>query len=102
MRDDALMTTGSRTVAATCWATASLLACAAPADAQTGGLDAPSLWLLLASLAQIVLAAALVIFLIMRGSRPCANCGRRVSRNARKCPNCGTDPRGASSAKRGR
>ena len=68
---------------------------AAPAWAQTGGLEAPSVWLLVASLAQIVGAAALVVFFITRRRpRRCARCGRILGRGVTECPRCGGAPGG--------
>jgi hypothetical protein len=88
------MRPGARSLAAILLASSVPAALAAPAWAQTGGLEAPSLWLLLVSLAQIVGAAALVVFLITRGrTRSCPRCGQRLPRDRGECPRCGTDVR---------
>lgn len=53
-------------------------------------LESPSLLLLVASVAQIVLAAALIVFLIQRSSkRPCRQCGKRYAKTLDECPHCG-------------
>lgn len=71
-----------------------MLSVAAPAAAQTGGLDSPSLWLLIASVAQIVIAAAVVVFFITRRrDRRCGRCGQRLDRAETTCPRCGTGHR---------
>ena len=80
----------TRVVAAPGIAVAAALIAVAPAAAQTGGLESPSLWLLFASLVQIVAAAGLVVFFITRGrQRQCPRCGRRLDRGAAGCPRCG-------------
>ncbi len=80
----------ARAVAAAGITTAAALTAAASAGAQTGGLEAPSLWLLVASVAQIVAAAGLIVFFITRARpRPCPRCGRRLTRGAAECPRCG-------------
>ena len=84
----------ARNLAAICLAWFAAAVPAAPAWAQTGGLEAPSLWLLLVSLAQIIGAAALIVFFITRGrTRSCSRCGRRLPRDRGECPRCGTDLR---------
>ena len=73
-----------------------MLALASPAEAQTAGLESPSLWLLIASVAQIVVAAGVVVFFITRGRvRRCVRCGQRIGRDAPACPRCGTGGRDA-------
>lgn len=53
-------------------------------------LESPSLLLLIASVGQIVLAAALIIFLIQRSSkRTCRQCGKRFAKTLAECPRCG-------------
>lgn len=53
-------------------------------------LESPSLLLLVASVAQIVLAAAIIVFLIQRSSkRPCRRCGKRFAKTLDECPHCG-------------
>ena len=74
-----------------------MLAVASPAGAQTAGLESPSLWLLIASVAQIVAAAGVVVFFIRRGRvRRCVRCGQRIGRDAPACPRCGTGRRDAA------
>lgn len=66
------------------------LAVVAPAHAQTAGLESPSLWLLIASLAQIVGAAAVMVFFITRRRpRHCPRCGQRLDRDACGCARYG-------------
>ena len=90
------MRPGARSLAAVLLAWSAAIAPAAPAWAQTGDLEAPSLWLLLISLAQIIGAAALMVFFITRRrTRSCPRCGRKLLRDARDCPRCGMDPRQA-------
>ena len=69
------------------------LAGAAPAHAQQQ-LESPSLMLLIASLAQLVLAAGAIVFWITRSPRTpsCPRCGMRLTREAPACPRCGGDP----------
>lgn len=64
---------------------------ATPAAGQDGtALESPSLLLLIASVGQIVLAAALIIFIIRRTStRPCPRCRKRVAKTLDDCPRCG-------------
>ena len=68
---------------------------APPAAAQDGTpLESPSLLLLIASVGQIVAAAALIIFMIRRSStRPCPRCRKRVAKTLDDCPRCGADLR---------
>ncbi len=68
---------------------------ASAAGAQDGTpLESPSLLLLIASVGQIVLAAALIIFIIRRTStRPCPRCRKRVAKTLDDCPRCGADLR---------
>ncbi len=88
------MCSGARAVTAICVAWAAAAIRPAPAWAQTSGLEAPSLWLLLVSLAQIVGAAALIVFFITRNrTRSCPRCGQKLARDRGECPRCGTDPR---------
>ncbi len=84
------MRLAARVVMAAATTVAAVLGAVAPAGAQTGGLESPSLWLLVASLAQILAAAALIVFFITRARpRPCPRCGRRLGRGATECPRCG-------------
>ncbi len=89
-------------VAAVVWI--GMLTVATRAGAQTAGLESPSLWLLIASVAQIVAAAGVVVFFITRGRvRRCVRCGQRIGRDAPACPCCGTGGRDAAEpARRGR
>ena len=68
---------------------------APPAAGQDGTpLESPSLLLLIASVGQIVAAAALIVFLIRRSStRPCPKCRKRVAKTLDDCPRCGADLR---------
>ena len=85
------MRTRARTAVAAAIALWGALPPAAPAWAQTGGLESPSLWVLIASLVQIVGAAAVMVFFITRRrSRGCPRCGRRLARGDAECPRCGS------------
>ena len=84
----------SRVLVATGIAAGAGTVAVAPAWAQTGGLESPTLWLLVASLAQIIGAAAVVVFFITRGrSRRCPRCGQRLGRANGDCGRCGGGPR---------
>ena len=90
------MDPGPRVLPLLAAASAIALLAAWPAAAQDGtALESPSLLLLIASVGQIVLAAALIIFIIRRTSTsPCPSCRRRVAKTADECPRCGADLRG--------
>jgi len=48
------------------------------------------IWLLVFAITEIVLATAVLVYFIRRSkTRPCRQCGRRVSRQAEACPHCG-------------
>ena len=87
---------GPRVLVTVAVASAIALVAAWPAAAQDGtALESPSLLLLIASVGQIVLAAALIIFIIRRTSTaPCPRCRKRVAKTADDCPRCGADLRG--------
>lgn len=78
-----------RVVVTTGIAIQAVFALVAPAPAQTGGLESPTLWLLVASLAQIVAAAAVMVFFITRRRpRHCPRCGQRLGRGVSECARC--------------
>ena len=91
------MRTRARAAVAAFLALTAPLVLAAPAPAQTGGLESPSLWLLVASVAQIVGAAALMVFFITRRRpRRCPRCGQRLGPGVSACARCGARPGGDS------
>lgn len=94
---------GTRGLAVTLGVVIGMLASASAAGAPTAGLESPSMWLLIASVAQIVVAAGVVVFFITRGrDRRCMRCGQRIGRDAPACPRCGTEGLDGAEAAKGR
>lgn len=94
---------GGRGVAVSLGVWIGMLALASPAGAQTAGLESPTLWLLIASVAQIVAAAGVIVFFITRGRvRRCVRCGQRIGRDTPACPRCGTRGRDDAEPANGR